>query len=336
MRTLAPLMVLALFGCSLPMRVSLAREATPTRTSTPPATDVPATPTAPLGSSQNPLVLALSPSTQPGADVLSAGQVLTSLLEKNTGYSFASVIPPSEANLIAAFGAGNAHLATLSPFGYLLVSEAGSAEAAFAREQDGAIFYSAEFIAPAGPQTLSYFDAVAQANLAESSVALLQFENKKPCWTDARSPSGYVVPLGFLRQAGVTTREPAFLASHIAVVRAVYAGGICDFGGTYADARLYPGLEDELPESTEKLIVVWRTPSLIPYETMVLSRRLPVEMRRLLTRTLVDLMATPEGKQAVQTLYGINAMQVVTDGHYEAFRAVVRASGLHLADLLGP
>ena len=78
-------------------------------------------------------------------------------------------------------------------------------------------------------------------------------------------------------------------------MRALYAGGICDFGATYVGAIDYPGLEDELPEVKKRLEVIWRIPEIIPYETLVFSRRMPVEMRRLLTRTLVDLMGTTEG-----------------------------------------
>jgi ABC-type phosphate/phosphonate transport system substrate-binding protein len=100
------------------------------------------------------------------------------------------------------------------------------------------------------------------------------------------------------------------------------------------DARLYPGLEDALPEVTKKITVIWRIPPIIPYETLVFSRDLPVEMRRLLTRTFVDLMQTPEGKTAIQTLYGFNAMQIVTDGQYADFRAAVQASGLDLRALV--
>jgi phosphonate transport system substrate-binding protein len=255
-------------------------------------------------------------------------------LKKQTGYEFVAVIPPNEPELIDAFGRGNAHIASLSPFGYLLASDRVSVEAAFAREQDGEIFYGAELIAPGELDFLSYYDPIEQANLAEAPVALAQLANKKPCWTDRSSPSGYVVPLGALRKAGVSTREPAFLNSHPAVVRALYAGGICDFGGTYVDAVLYPGLEDELPDLTERIVVIWRVPAIIPYETLVFSRRLPVEMRRLLTRTFVDLMQTPEGRSAIQTLYGFGAMQVVNDGQYAEFRSFVDASGLDLAGLM--
>jgi phosphate/phosphite/phosphonate ABC transporter binding protein len=327
-------MLPGMLGCSLPVRVSLLAEPTSTPSPTAQPTAIPPTPSAPLGSKENPLVVALPPSTRPQGDVLNAGTALTSLLKKQTGYDFVSVIPPSEMELVKGFGSGDADIGALSPFAYLLASDEENVEAAFAREQDGQIFYGAEFIAPAGPKYLSYWDPVQKANVAQASTALAQFANKKPCWTDPYSPSGYVVPLGTLKEAGVTTREPAFLAGHPAVVRAVYAGGICDFGGTYVDAVLYPGLEDALPDVTKRIAVIWRIPAIIPYETLVFSRDLPVEMRRLLTRTFVDLMQTPDGKTAIQTLYGFSAMQVANDGQYADFRAVVHASGLDLRALV--
>lgn len=336
MRLLILLAVVSAAGCAIPVQIDLPGRATATPSPTITPTTIPPTPEAPLGTEANPVVVALPPTLLPQGPVLSAGEVLTSLLKKQTGYEFAAVIPPNEAELIDAFGRGNAHIASLSPVGYLLASDGGRAEAAFAREQDGEIFYGAELIAPAEPDFLSYYDPVEGANLAEARIALAQFAHKKPCWTDRSSPSGYVVPLGVLKKAGVLTREPAFLNSHPAVVRALYAGGICDFGGTYVDAMLYPGLEDELPEVTDRIAVIWRIPDIIPYETLVFSSRLPVEMRRLLTRTFVDLMQTPDGRAAMQTLYGFSAMQVVNDGQYAEFRSVVSASGLDLKSLIEP
>jgi phosphonate transport system substrate-binding protein len=334
MRILLLLAALSLAGCNMPVQVRLFSQATATASPTLTPTTIPPTPEAPLGTEGNPLVVTIPPTTRPQGPVLNAGEVLTSLLKKQTGYEFVAVIPPNEPDLIDAFGRGNAHIASLSPFGYLLASDRGSVEAAFAREQDGEIFYGAELIAPGELDFLAYYDPVEGANLAEASVALAQLANKKPCWTDRSSPSGYVVPLGALRKASVSTREPAFLNSHPAVVRALYAGGICDFGATYVDAMLYPGLEDELPEVTERIVVIWRIPAIIPYETLVFSRRLPVEMRRLLTRTFVDLMQTSEGRSAMQTLYGFGAMQIVNDGQYTEFRSFVDASGLDPAALI--
>ena len=115
-------------GCNLPVEVSLITASTPTASPTETPTAVRPTPPAPLGSADNPLVLALPPSTRPQGVVLSAGETLTSLLEKNTGYDFVSVIPLSESELIKGLATENADVASLSPFGYLLVSDSGDAD----------------------------------------------------------------------------------------------------------------------------------------------------------------------------------------------------------------
>jgi phosphonate transport system substrate-binding protein len=216
----------------------------------------------------------------------------------------------------------------------LLASENGSVGAAFARQQDGSAFYGAQFIVRSDAGYLPYFDSVKNENTADVSTALAQFQNKKPCWADPLSPSAYVVPLGFLAEAGVQADDPAFVAGQPTVVRAVYAQGVCDFGATYIDARAYPGLADAFPDVMKKIVVAWRTPNIIPYETLVFASNMDSGMHRVLTRAFVDAMDTPDGSSAMQTLYGMDAMQVAQDGQYQDFRKVVKASGLDLKNLV--
>jgi len=318
-------------GCNLSLTPPAA---TPTPAATAVQLPTPIPPVSELGTSKNPLILALAPATQSTQDVLAAGNTLVGLLEKNTGYSILSVVPPSEADLVRGFANGSAHIGVLSPFGYLLASSQGSAEAAFAREQDKQILYGAQFIARADAGFKPYFDPPSGSNLVDSPQALAQFQDKKPCWTDERSASGYVVPLGFLNEARIPTRTPAFLAGHVAVVRAVAAGGICDFGATYVDARTYPGLQDEYPDLLKQVAVIWRVPPIIPYETLAFANGMDEAMRRNLIRAFVDLESTPEGSAAMQKLYGFGAMQVVQDSQYDDFRKAVRASGLDLNTLI--
>ncbi len=291
-------------------------------------------PNLPLGTDQNPLILALAPSAQPAQDAIRAADVLRAHLEKSTGYKIVTALPPDESGLVRAFGVGNAHIGVLSPFAYLLARDQGSVEAAFARQRNGKIFYGAQFIARKDAGFIAYFDPLKDENRAEAPAALSQFRDKKPCWADEFSPSGYVVPSGYLAEAHVPTRAPAFVSGHPTVVRAVYAQGICDFGATYVDARQYPGLEDEFPDVMKIVMVVWRTPPIIPYETLVYAHGMTEDMRRALTRAFVDEMSTPDGKSAMQTLYGIDAMEVVQDAQYDEFRRIVRASGLGLNNLL--
>ena len=204
----------------------------------------------------------------------------------------------------------------------------------FARQQSGSALYGAQFIVRSDAGFLPYFDSVKNENTADVSTALAQFQNKKPCWADQLSPSGYVVPLGFLNEAGIQGDDPAFVAGQPTVVRAVYAQGVCDFGATYIDARTYPGLQDAFPDVMTKVIVVWRTPNVIPYETLIFASNVDNDTRRILIRAFVDAMDTPDGSSAMQTVYGIAAMQVAQDGQYQDFRKAVKASGLDLKNLV--
>jgi len=335
MKKILLLFLVGLAGCGLypGPRPSAAMAPIPA-TLTPTAAPVASPPSAALGDVKNPLIFALAPAPRVDPNVLNAGDVLVALLEKSTGYHFINVAPASETELIHRFQNGGAHIGVLSPFGYLLASEDGSVDAAFSRRQNGNAFYGAQFIVRNDAGFLPYFDSVKKENTSDSSTALAQFQNKKPCWSDEFSPSGYVVPLGFLMSAGIPVTDPAFVTGQPTVVRAVYARGICDFGATYIDARTYPGLEDSFPDVMKRVVVVWRTPEIIPYETVVFSGGMDNTMRRMLIRAFVDAMDVPDGSSAMQTLFGISAMQVAQDGQYQDFRKMVKASGLDLKELV--
>jgi len=338
MKRLLPLVLIGLFACTLPVGVGQILQ--PTALPTPISTTTPdqnfsTAPQGELGTDKNPMVLALAPSsTQPEPSVLAAGKTLTALLEKSTGYKFISVVPPTETDLVKAFGDKNAQIGLLSPAGYLLASGQGYVEAAFVRQLSRNVFYGAQFIARSDAGFVSYYDPIKDENLADATAALAQFKDKKPCWTDEKSLSGYIVPLGFLNDADVQVLAPAFVTSHPTVVRAVYAGGICDFGATYNDARAYSGLEDQYPDVMKKVVVIWRIPPIIPYDTLAIAHGINEDQRRTLIRAFVDIMSTDDGKSAMQTLYGFDAMQVVQDSQYEDFRNAVKASGLDLTTLV--
>jgi phosphonate transport system substrate-binding protein len=255
-------------------------------------------------------------------------------LEALTGYEIVTAAPLSELELVQAFELGNAHLAVMSPIGYLLVHQNGRGNAMLASLRSGQALYGAQFIARRGAGFEAYFDPLRGENTAEAAQALSQFRNKKPCWSDAFSPSGYIIPLGYLYQAGVQVRPPAFLEGQAPVVRAVYTEGICDFGGTFIDARELPALEADYPDVMEKVVVIWRIPAIIPYEQVVMGSSLNPEMRRLFVRAFVDLMTTPEGLAAIQTIYGLESLQPADDSQYQEFATYVQAAGLDLSGLL--
>ncbi|WKZ37068.1 MAG: PhnD/SsuA/transferrin family substrate-binding protein [Anaerolineales bacterium] len=331
---------LTLLGCSFPVQVTLG---TPARTPTLEATPRPSaspwetqTPPAPpeIGTDQNPLILALAPSLRPSDEMIAAGESIAAFIQSRTGYRVVTVVPASEQALVEAFSKNNAHIASLSPYGYVFVREDNTAVALLARVRDGQAFYGTQIIANRKNDFISYYDAVRDENTAEAASALRQFDQKKACWSDEVSPSGYVVPLGLLNQAKVQIRGGAFLGGQPSVVRAVYADDICDFGATFVDARNSPALEADYPDVLDRVIVVWRVPNIIPYENISIATSLPFEMRRVIQRAFIDLMLTTDGKSAMQTVYGIDALQVVEDAAYAEFAAYVKAAGLERPTLI--
>ena len=326
------LFFLGLFACTLPV-VGIS---TPAPTSTPLAVSTPTAtpqPTLPLGSVKNPLLLALTPSTRPADDVITAANGLAAKLEALTGYHFVAVAPPSEAGLVKLLNAGNVNIAALSPLAYMLAYDNG-ARAALASTKQGEAFYGAQFIARASDNYDVFFDPIRAKNTADAPEALSQFKDKKPCWSDAASSSGYVIPLGVLNQAKVQTRPGAFVEGQPTVVRAVYAGGICDFGATYIDARENPALEADYPDVKDRVDVIWRIPAIIPYDLIVFSANVTPDVERSLLRAFVEIMNTPDGKALVQKIYGMDELQIVQDAVYEDFRSYVKDSGVNLNELL--
>ncbi|HVN16813.1 MAG TPA: PhnD/SsuA/transferrin family substrate-binding protein [Anaerolineales bacterium] len=322
------------FGCNVPT-ISFSTSA-PTSLPTAQATViVPIQPTAEPGTAANPLILALAPSAHPTDDVLAAGKMLAAQLTTLTNFQVVTVAPTTETDLVHTFEIGNAQIGVLSPFAYLLAYENGNVNASLASIRNGQTLYGAQFIARADAGFTSYFDPASDKNTAEAAQALAQFNNKKPCWSDMASPSGYVVPLGFLKQAKVqVSSDAAFVQGQATVVRAVYGKDICDFGATYIDARALPVLASDYPDVMDKVEVVWRIPPIIPYEQVVVASNLNPEIKRTLLRAFVDLMNTTDGKTAVQKIYGLDTLQPTDDSQYKDFASYVQDSGIDLNTLI--
>jgi len=268
--------------------------------------------------------------------MIEQGEILAAQLQSLTNYTIVTVAPTSEAQVLEALTNNNTHIAALSAFAYLLARESGTATAGLASVKAGEPFYGAQFIANRESEFVVYFDELLGENTAEADQALSQFDSKKPCWSDDASPSGFVIPLGFLIRANAKPRTGAFLAGQPPVVRAVYAEDICDFGATFIDARKSPALEADYPDVLERVVVIWQIPAIIPYETISFSTTLPFEMRRALLRAFVDVIATEEGKIAMQTVYGVEALEPVDDSRYDEFALYSGDSGVDLNGLIDP
>jgi phosphonate transport system substrate-binding protein len=297
-----------------------------------PTAEPTAVPARTLGTPADPIIMAIAPSAT--TDVLiSSGDTLAQLLEAETGLTIRAVVPTNYKAMIEAMCSGNAQVGWLPPFAYLVAHQttvadgAGTqvtcADVAFVTLRNQLDHYATQFIGRADQFT-------AGTDLA----SLQQLAGKKPCWTDQFSASGYVIPASLLAAEGVKTRAAAFVQGHPTVVRAVYAGGICDFGATYVDARSDSGIQADLPDVREKVVVVYQTENIIPNDTVGYAWDLPAEQREILTAALAKIATTEEGAAALRTLYSIDGMREADDEFFDEFRVLLAASGIDIAALV--
>ena len=326
-----------LANCSLP-EISLApatATTTPTHVSpeiTPTATSS-SLPTAELGLAENPLILALPPSMN-SPEQINAAKAIASQFTERTGYAVVTIAPNSYTELVDALSKGNAHIVLLNPYAYELAFQRDLVRASYAVIKNEEGTYGAQFLATRKGGFTSYFNPASGENTEDAPVALAQFAGKKPCWSDETSPSGYVIPLGYLNKNQIITKPAAFVEGHPTVVRSLYASGICDFGATYIDARKFPSLEDQFPDLVEQVIVVWQIPAIIPYDVLAFSTDMPQPMRDLLASFVPAILQTEAGKAAFKTAYDIDTLQSVNDGYYQEFRTYLQASGIDLTTLV--
>lgn len=308
-----------------------------------PATDVPPTavpptpePTAiPLGSAERPIVMAIAPSATTD-ELVASGNIIADLLSQETGLVIKAVVPTNYKAMIEAMCSGNAQIGWLPPFAYLLAnqtkvkladgSEVNCADVDFVTLRNGLDHYGTQYIGSA-----SIFTTVTDVK----DVANLQLlNNLKPCYTDQFSASGYVIPASLLAQEGVRARTAAFVQGHPTVVRAVYAGGICDFGATFIDARTNSAVQADLPDVNDKVIVVYQTDNIIPNDTMASAYDLPQDTRDQIMAALVKVSETEAGKEALRKLYSIDGLKAVDDTFFDEFRVLLAASGIDIAGLV--
>jgi len=334
------IILLLLIGCTFPgfnASINTPMPATATGSPLPPAISYTASRPSPtpasLGTQENPLVLALFPSSAADGTRIEAGKAFAGQLADDTGYTFVVVAPESYSNLVEALGRGNAHIAVLSPYAYALAYKKGYVTAAFASLREGQKTYGAQFIARVDSGFTSYFDPRTQENTADAATALTQFRDKKPCWADATSPSGYIIPSGILAYNEISTRPAAFVQGQPTVARAVYVGGICDFGATYIDARGFPALQEDFPDIMEQVSVLWRIPQVIPYENISLAESLSPEVKAVLKAAIFRASGTQAGRQSLGRAYGIETWEPVDDAFYAEYLLYVDASGVNPADL---
>jgi phosphate/phosphite/phosphonate ABC transporter binding protein len=299
---------------------------------------VPTSPTAveappDLGTEANPIIMALAPSATT-QELIASGDAIAALLSAETGLVIKTTVPTSYSALVEAMGSGNAHIGWLPPFPYIIVKEKGYGDVGLATVRYGRDHYPTQYEAAVSSGFTAYFDNEKGESTADAATALAQFADKKPCWTDPLSSSGYIIPSGYLANLGIKTKAAAFVQGHPTVIRALYAGGICDFGATHDGIMTDKNLLEAFPDLNDKVVIIWRSDPVIPNDNVSYASSVPEELRQKITDALLKIADTEDGKAALNAVYQIEGLKVVDDTFYDEFRVLLEASGVDVSSLV--
>jgi len=322
--------VMLFAACSPATPVATEPPATEPPATEPPATEAPTEPPAPeLGTADNPLIMALAPSATT-QELQTGGEAIAAKLTEMTGYTIKTVVPTNYAAMIEAMGAGQAHIGWLAPTQYVVAHGKGYADVALATIRFGSDHYGFQFVANAEAGFTSYYDPATGKSTADAKTALAQFADKKPCWTDPLSSSGYVLPFGLLKANDIKVKAGAFVQGHPTVIKSLYLspkGEICDFGATYIDAR--SNVVNDFPDVNDKVVIIWVSEPFIPNDNVSFATSVPAEIREKVTQALLDLAGTEEGRALLKSGgYSIEGLKPVDDTFYDEYRLYLEASGI--------
>ncbi len=269
-----------------------------------------------LGTDENPIVMSFVPSgdTQ---DIIASGDTLAQMVMDRTELVVESNVGTDFSSVREAMCAGQAHIGWLNTFNYVLANEQCNVDAAMVTQRFGASTYAGQIVVR-----------------ADSGITTLEdLRGKTMCWVDPASTSGYIIPRIMLAAEGINP-DTDFGAtveagSHNNVVTQVYNGD-CDAGATFADART--GIEEEFPDVLEQVVVLATTAD-IPNDSVSFIESFPAEMRAEIVAALVDISATPEGQEALNTLYNIESLVESDDSFYDTFRADLSRAGIDIEEL---
>jgi phosphonate transport system substrate-binding protein len=269
-----------------------------------------------LGTEANPIVMSFVPSgdTQ---DIITSGETLAQMITERTDLVVQSNVGTDFSSVREAMCAGQAHIGWLNTFNYVMANEQCGVDAALATSRFDSTTYAGQIIVR-----------------ADSGIETLQdLEGKVMCWVDPASTSGYIIPRIMLAAEGVDPdtafSETIEAGSHNNVVTQVYNGD-CDAGATFADART--SVEEELPDVLEQVVVLATTPD-IPNDSVSFTSDFPAEMRDSIVNALLEISASTEGQEALNTLYNIEALVESDDSFYDTFRADLSRAGINIEEL---
>ncbi len=264
-----------------------------------------------VGTQDNPIVWAFVPSSD-SETVMTGASELTDLVQQATGVYIKPVVATDYSGVVEAVCGGEAQMAALNTFSYILAHSRGCADVALVSVRFGSAYYSGQII-----------------TRADSGITTLaDLKGKTFCRPDPLSTSGWIVPSITLRANGIdpdTDLKVVDAGGHPQVVTAVLNGD-CDAGATFVDART----DDQKADT----VVIAET-SQIPNDTISFESGFDSATRDKITQALLDIAANPDNAQLLTDTYNWGGLAEAQDAFFDDFRQQLDAAGVKIEDLAG-
>jgi phosphonate transport system substrate-binding protein len=269
----------------------------------------------PLGSEENPVVMAFVPSTEAEKVIDSAGE-LTSLLTEKTGIHFKPQLSTSYVGIVEAMAVGKVHVAWLPPLAYVYAHDRNGDEAILKVVRDGKATYRGQIV------------VMADSGIEE----MTELKGKRLAFTDQTSASGHYYPAVLLKEAGISPDddlELIYAGGHDAAVLALVKGSV-DAACCYDDAR--GKLKDMgFPDIEETTRILAYTPD-IPADNVAVIDGLDAELIEKIKTGLLDLASSETGKQVLFDLYEVEGLVSASDADYTPVRQMVAAMDMDIEE----
>ncbi|MGE0762761.1 MAG: phosphate/phosphite/phosphonate ABC transporter substrate-binding protein [Bdellovibrionales bacterium] len=261
-----------------------------------------------LGSTQNPIKFFLLPSVEHNV-LEESGQAIKDYLEAHTKYKYKVSVPTSYIAVVEAFGSKRADVASLNTYGYVLAHQKYKAQARLTVIRNGQSTYQSAII----------------AHVKSGIKKLSDINGKRFAFVDPTSTSGYILPNHLFKENKIKPKQTIYAQRHDNVISMIYQGQV-DAGAIYYSPPEGNDIQDarrlvltQYPDVIEKIKIVQLTDS-IPNDAIVFRHDLPEEIKQTISQGLIDFIATPQGRAALESTFTVSGFKPATDQDYQAAR----------------
>jgi phosphonate transport system substrate-binding protein len=252
------------------------------------------------------------------------GKAVGDILEKVTGLKYKTFVASDYTALIEAMRSGQADVAWLAPFAFVLAEKNAGSKVILKSIRHGK------------PHQFSAI--VVRADSPYKTIEDLK--GKTIAWTDPSSSSGHISPKAALIAMGINPDEhfqkQTFAGSHETLVLSV-ANGSVDAGATFSDdasgeTGSWSRYAGKPGSSIKALRSIYVTPPM-PSDTVSVSKQFAEKFPdkvKALTDGLKKLSTTPEGREALKNLYSIDGLVDAVSEDYEPLRKAAAKLGYEL------